>query len=84
LKDKGINLVGLSRKHIIEGTRHSLKLLQLDYVDLIYAHRSDQFTPLDETCRAFSWVIEQGLAHYWELLNGMPTQSLRLFSSVRD
>ena len=61
----GLNQVGLSRKHIIEGTKGALKRLQLDYVDVIFAHRPDIHTPLEETCRAFSWVIDQGLAFYW-------------------
>lgn len=49
---------GLSRKKIIEGTKASLKRLQLDYVDIIFAHRYDQHTPLEETVRAFSWLID--------------------------
>ena len=59
------NHVGLSRKHIVEGTKASLKRLQLDYVDVIYAHRYDCETPLEEVVRAFSWVIDQGHAFYW-------------------
>ena len=55
----------LSRKHIIEGLRNSLKRLQLDYVDVVYCHRCDRYAPLEETCRAMDWVINQGLAHYW-------------------
>ncbi|KAJ3225734.1 ATP-sensitive inward rectifier potassium channel 1 [Clydaea vesicula] len=43
---KGPNDKGLSRKHIIEGTNASLARLQMDYVDLIYAHRPDNFTPV--------------------------------------
>lgn len=35
------NSTGLSRKHIIEGTQDSLKRLQMDYVDVIFAHRPD-------------------------------------------
>ena len=54
----------LSRKHIIEGIRNSLKRLQLDYVDVIFCHRYDRYTPLEETWRAMDWVINQGLAHY--------------------
>lgn len=50
---------------MIEGTKNSLKRLQLDYVDLIFAHRPDDNTPLEETCRAFSWLIDKGLAFYW-------------------
>lgn len=53
-----VNSIGLSRKHIIEGARNSLKRLQMDYVDIIYAHRADEETPLEEVCRAFSWLID--------------------------
>jgi aryl-alcohol dehydrogenase-like predicted oxidoreductase len=37
----------------------------LDYVDVIFCHRYDKYTPLEETCRAMDWVINQGLANYW-------------------
>lgn len=59
------NNSGLSRKHIIEGTRASLSRLQLDYVDLIFCHRPDIFTPIEETVRAMNYLINQGLAFYW-------------------
>jgi len=55
----------LSRKHIIEGLRNSLKRLRMDYVDVVFAHRPDYETPLEETVKAFSWCIDKGLAHYW-------------------
>jgi aryl-alcohol dehydrogenase-like predicted oxidoreductase len=61
----GLNQSGLSRKHIIEGAYASLKRLQLSYVDVLFAHRPDRDTPLEEICRAFSWIIDNGLAHYW-------------------
>jgi aryl-alcohol dehydrogenase-like predicted oxidoreductase len=54
----GKNQTGLSRKHVIEGLRNSLKRLELDYVDMVYAHRPDYTTPLEETVRAFSWCID--------------------------
>ena len=61
-----INNHGLSRKHIIEGLRASLKRLDLEYVDIVYAHRPDRLTPMEETVRAFNHVIEQkGWAFYW-------------------
>lgn len=60
-----INRTGTSRKHIVEGLKASLKRLQMDYVDVVYAHRYDHETPIEETCRAFNHVIEQGLAFYW-------------------
>jgi len=59
------NLKGLSRKRIIEGVRGSLKRLDLDYVDIVFAHRADTHTPMEETVRAFNWIIDQGYAFYW-------------------
>jgi len=61
----GPNDKGLSRKHIIEGTKASLKRLDMDYVDLIYCHRPDVNTPIEETVRAMNWVIDHGYAYYW-------------------
>jgi len=55
----------LSRKHLIEGTKNSLKRLDLEYVDVIFCHRPDTQTPIDETCRALDWIIEEGYAFYW-------------------
>ena len=60
-----VNEIGLSRKHIIEGMNASLLRLGLDYVDLVYAHRPDNHTPMEETVRAFNWLIENGKAFYW-------------------
>lgn len=61
----GVNDRFNSRKHIIEGLDNSLKRLQLDYVDVVFSHRPDQETSLEETCAAFHSVIEQGKAFYW-------------------
>jgi voltage-dependent potassium channel beta subunit len=61
----GPNDRGLSRKHILEGTDAALKRLQMDYVDLIYCHRPDLHTPVEETVRAMSHLINQGKALYW-------------------
>jgi voltage-dependent potassium channel beta subunit len=62
---KGPNKTGLSRKHVIEGTRAALARLGLDYVDLLYCHRPDLHTPIEETVRAMSFLVNQGYAHYW-------------------
>ncbi|KAJ9059589.1 hypothetical protein DSO57_1004765 [Entomophthora muscae] len=43
----------------------SLERLRLDYVDLVFAHRPDPDTPLEETVRAFNHVIDHGKAMYW-------------------
>jgi voltage-dependent potassium channel beta subunit len=61
----GVNQRGLSRKHILEGTQKALERLQLDYVDLIFAHRPDPQTPIEEIVRAFNHLIHHGKALYW-------------------
>ncbi len=61
----GPNDRGLSRKHIVEGTKSSLARLQMDYVDLVFCHRPDPHTPIEETVRAMSYLINQGKAFYW-------------------
>lgn len=61
----GPNDGGLSRKHIIEGTRESLERLGLDYVDVLFAHRPDHTVPMEEIVRAFNYVIDKGWAFYW-------------------
>jgi aryl-alcohol dehydrogenase-like predicted oxidoreductase len=60
-----VNNHGLSRKHIIEGLKASLARLELEYVDIVYAHRPDRLTPMEETVRAFNYVINKGWAFYW-------------------
>lgn len=62
---QGPNDRGLSRKHVIEGVNASLERLQLDYVDLVFCHRPDPDTPIEETVRAMNWLIDQGKAFYW-------------------
>ena len=59
------NQTGLSRKHILEGTRNSLKRFGMDYVDLIFCHRPDPETPVEETVLAMDYIIRQGYAFYW-------------------
>jgi len=61
----GPNDEGLSRKHILEGLEASLARLQLSYVDLLFCHRPDRSTPVEETVRAMNQVIAQGKALYW-------------------
>ncbi len=61
----GPNQTGLSRKHLLEGTRNSLKRLELDYVDLLYCHRPDPKTPIEETVLAMDYLVRSGQTMYW-------------------
>jgi voltage-dependent potassium channel beta subunit len=55
----------LNRKRLIEGINGSLGRLQLDYVDVLYCHRPDKTTPIEETVWAMHNIIEWGKAFYW-------------------
>lgn len=68
------NDVGLSRAHIMDSVERSLKRLGTDYIDLYYAHRFDDDTPIEETARAFDDVVRQGKARYLGCSNFMAWQ----------
>ena len=55
----------LNRKYLMQAIDGSLKRLQLDYVDLVFCHRPDPHTPIEETVYAMSDMITQGKAIYW-------------------
>lgn len=59
------NQTGLSRKHIVEGCHAALKRLQVDYLDLLFCHRPDKNTPIEETVWAMNTLIQQGKILYW-------------------
>jgi voltage-dependent potassium channel beta subunit len=55
----------LNRKYLMQAIDGSLTRLQLEYVDLIFCHRPDPYTPMEEVVRAMSDIISQGKALYW-------------------
>lgn len=55
----------LNRKYLIEAIDGSLRRLDLDYVDLLFCHRADPTTPIEETVWAMHNIIERGKALYW-------------------
>ena len=75
---------GEGRKHIIEGVKQSLKNLQLDYCDIVFAHRYDRNTPIEETVRAMNYLIDQGLTFYWATSEWTPDQIERAFNIAKD
>lgn len=61
----GVNEKGLSRKHILEGLDAALERLQVSYVDLVFCHRPDPYTPTETVVRAMTDVVRRGLATAW-------------------
>jgi len=59
-----VNCGGLSRKHIFDSIKGSLKRLQLDYVDVLQCHRFDKETPIEETMHALHDVVKAGHVRY--------------------
>jgi voltage-dependent potassium channel beta subunit len=55
----------LNRKYLMQAIDGSLKRFGLEHVDLVYCHRPDPHTPIEETVRAMSDMITQGKALYW-------------------
>lgn len=64
--EKGVNERNtLNRKRLLEGIDGSLRRLGLDYVDLVFCHRPDRETPIEETAHTMHNIIESGRAIYW-------------------
>ena len=55
----------LNRKYLMQAIDGSLQRMGLDFIDLVYCHRPDPHTPIEETVRAMSDMITQGKALYW-------------------
>ncbi|OLB72407.1 aldo/keto reductase [archaeon 13_2_20CM_2_52_21] len=61
---EGPNKEGLSRYHIIDQARKSLKRLKTDKIDLYQTHRWDYSTPIEETLVALNDLVRQGMVNY--------------------
>ncbi len=79
----GPNQRGLSRKHILEGVSAALARLKTDYIDLVYCHRPDLHTPVEETVRAMSYLVDQGYALYWGTSEWSAVQIMEACSVAR-
>ena len=66
----------LNRKYLLESIDGSLKRFDLDYVDLLYCHRADPDTPIEETVWAMHNIIERGKALYWGTSEWEPAEIL--------
>ncbi|MBK8153612.1 MAG: aldo/keto reductase [Saprospiraceae bacterium] len=87
------NQTGLSRKHVIEACNEALTRLQVDYLDLYFAHRPDKNTPIEDTVWAMNTLLQQGKILYWgtsewsaqEIMEAhMIARELRLIAPTMD
>jgi voltage-dependent potassium channel beta subunit len=66
LHDGVVNMKNtLNRKYLFQAIDGSLERFGLDFVDLLFCHRSDPETPIEETVWAMSDIVSSGKAHYW-------------------
>lgn len=74
---------GLSRKHIFWAVSESLRRLEVDYIDVYYAHRFDDSTPMVEIVRTFNYLISTGKILYWAT-SEWPLEAIRECIKVCD
>jgi aryl-alcohol dehydrogenase-like predicted oxidoreductase len=65
----GVSRTGNGRKNLIRSVEESLKRLNTDRIDLLWAHMADGATPLDEILRGFDDLVRAGKIHYAGLSN---------------
>lgn len=76
---RSVNSRGMSRVHIMEALKGSLKRLQLEHVDLYQIHGFDAATPIEEALRALDTLVQQGYVRYigvsnwaaWQIMKGL-------------
>ena len=82
------NRGGLSRKHVLDSVRASLRRLDTDYIDLYQIHRWDEGTPIEETLEALHDAVKAGYVRYvgassmyaWQFAKALCTSDLHGWS----
>ena len=73
----------LNRKYLMQAIDGSLERLRTPFVDLLYCHRPDAQTPIEETVWAMSDIVAAGKAHYWGT-SEWPAEQIRTAWEVAD
>jgi voltage-dependent potassium channel beta subunit len=73
----------LNRKYLMQAIDGSLARMRLDHIDLVYCHRPDPHTPVEETARAMNDIIVQGKALYWGT-SEWPADAIRAAWEIAD
>jgi len=74
---------GLSRRHMIRALDASLKRLGTEWVDILYLHRDDETTPLEETVAAMAHLLATGKVHYFGVSNFRAWRVSRMAETCR-
>ena len=73
----GVNDRGSSRRHILREVEKSLKRLNTDWLDLLYLHHWDDYTPLEESLAAMTTLVNHGKVHYCAVSNFSGWQTMK-------
>jgi L-glyceraldehyde 3-phosphate reductase len=73
-----------SRKNLLASLDQSLKRMRLDYVDILYSHRPDPQTPLEETMGALHQAVRAGKALYVGISNYQPADARKAARLLRN
>jgi len=79
----GPNDRGLSRRHMLRAVDDSLARLNTPWIDLLYLHRDDESTPMEETLSTLGRLIDSGKVHYWGVSNFRAWRMARLVETAR-
>ncbi|MBW4438243.1 MAG: aldo/keto reductase [Pleurocapsa minor GSE-CHR-MK-17-07R] len=75
---------GLSRKHVYEAAYQAIERLQCEYLDLYFCHRPDPHTPIEETVRAMTELIQRGDVLYWGTSEWSATELMEAYAVARQ
>ena len=73
----------LNRKYLSQAIDGSLQRMGLDFIDLVYCHRPDPYTPIEETVWAMSDMVSRGKALYWGT-SEWPADDIRAAWSIAE
>ncbi len=73
----------LNRKYLSQAIDNSLERMQLDFIDLVFCHRPDPNTPIEETVWAMSDMVSQGKVLYWGT-SEWPADEIRAAWEIAD
>ena len=80
----GFNNKGTSRYNLIQSVQGSLQRLDTDYIDLLYVHAWDRYTPIEETLHALHTLVEHGHVRYIGFSNFMAWQAMKALGIQRE